>query len=554
MLKSALKRTLCLIILLFATFSLQACDFFKDEEVTYKDTVNIDMAVIWNGLSSIYPSTGSNNPTAEVIRQKTGVNVEFTFYDGFENDNLTRLFTVGKNMPEVIMAPYWGGGDACSAAIRQAVEDGFLIPVDEYLDTIAPNLKDSWTNGVSKSFQENELTHKAFNGKKYIIPMQTPAAHEDFSNWCYDVFCRKDILEALNVDPGSIHTSEDIYELAKKIKAGSFKDINGNDIIICSTFANGYSYECYLNSFKSRRAMTNVIQKDDGSLDWICNSPKLEEEIKFMNKMINEGLFDKSAFSHNQDTVTQKMINGSVAMTACRYAQVDMLLSNTLYKTNPEMEYVPLGPIYDANGEAAMPDSYRENSGEYGFPVILITRDCKNVEAFMRYLNYINSDEGERICILGVEGEDWEYNKKGEIVRTAKWEEEIAKNPNYDIERGTKYLYIGISQVHQHLYDTASSRNNPWYDRLKEMYPVYFSQGTFASSFDEEFEEIEYFRNILGAMNYQTTIESAYCAKDETKALAILSTYRKNLAKNGYLERYLAWLTERLKGIDDVLF
>lgn len=548
------KLYLCCLIMVFSVVSLIGCNFFKDEEVTYDDCVNINMAVIWNGLSSIYPSTGTDNPTAAVIREKTGVNMEFTFYDGFENDNLMRLFAIGKNMPDVIMAPYWGGGDACSATIRQAVEDGLLISVDEYLDTIAPNLKDSWTNGVSKSFQENELTDEAFGGKKYIIPMQTPATHDDFSNWCYSVFCRKDILDDLGVEPDSIHSSQDIYELAKKIKAGGYKDINGNDIIICSTFANGYSYECYLNSFKDRSAMTNVIQNADGTLDWICNSTNLEEEIKFMNTMINEGLFDKSAFSHNQDTVTQKMINGSVAMTACRYSQVDMMLSNTLYIDHPEMEYVPLGPIYDANGVAAMPDSYRETSGEYGFPVILITKDCKNVEAVMRYLNYINSDEGEIICKCGVEGEDWVYNEAGEIVRTEKWKEEIAKNPNYDIERGTKYMYIGISQDHTSWFEKANKRDNPWYERLKEMYPVYFLEGTFANSFDTEFSEIEYFRNILNAMNYQTTIESAYCADSVDKALQILQRYRNNLAKNGYLERYLEWLKNKLSSYSDVLY
>lgn len=41
---------------------------------------------------------------------------------------------------------------------------------------------------------------------------------------------RKDIAEALNVDPKSITTSEQLYELAKKIKAGNFKDENGKDI------------------------------------------------------------------------------------------------------------------------------------------------------------------------------------------------------------------------------------------------------------------------------------------------------------------------------------
>lgn len=548
-------RKFYLLTLVLILFVMAGCDFFEDEVVSYEDCTNVELAVIWNGLSGIYPSTGTDNPVAQEVRNKTKVNVNFTFYNGFENDNLMRLFAVGKNMPDVIMAPYWGGGDACSATIRQAVEDGLLIPVDEYLEEYAPNLKDSWSVGVSENFQKLELTDPVFEGKKYIIPMQTPAAgQENLTNWGYTVYCRDDILKALNVDPNKINSSNDIYELAKKVKAGNFKDINGNDVIVCSTFANGWSYECYLNSFRSRKNLTNVIQKEDGSLDWICNTTDLEEEIKFMNKMINEGLFDKTAFSHNENTVTQKMITGGVAMTATIYSKIEQTLSNTLYVEHPEMTYVPLGPIYDANGEACMPDGYREESGEYGFPVLLVTKDCKDPVAVMKYLNYINSEEGKLLGNLGIQGEDWEYDADGNMVRTELWKSEIAKNPNYAIERGTKYLYIGMSQVPNYLINQVDYSDDPIYQKVMSMYPIKTVKGTYVNAWDDEYSKIDYFRNILSAMSYQTTIESAYCAKTEEEALAILEKYRKNLNNGGYLKGYLEWLTEKIKTVEDVIY
>ena len=549
-----MKKIYVLVLFVLSSF-LIGCDFFKDEVVSYENCENIELAVIWNGISGIYPTTGTDNPVAAKVREKTNINVNFTFYNGFDNDNLMRIFAVGKNMPDVIMAPYWGGGDACSATIRQAVEDGLLIPVDEYIDEYAPNLKDSWSVGVSENFQNLELTDPVFEGKKYIIPMQTPAAgEENLTNWGYTVYCREDILKDLNVDPNSIHSSYDIYELAKKIQAGDYRDIYGNKIIICSTFANGWSYDCYVNSFRSRKNMTNIIQNADGSLDWVCYSKNLEEEIKFMNKMINEGLFDKTAFSHNENTVTQKMITGGVGMTATIYSKLDQTLSNTLYLEHPEMQYVPLGPIYDANGEACMPDGYRESSGEYGFPVLLVTKDCKDPTLVMKYLNYINSEEGKLLGTLGIEGEDWEYDSEGNIVRTELWKREFAKNPNYAIERGTKYLYIGMSQVPYSIINPVDYADDELYQKVIDMYPIKTISGTFANSWDNEYKDIEYLRNILTAMDYQTTIESAYCAKTQAEALAILSKYRDNLQKGGYLSDYLQWLTQRIQSIDKVIF
>jgi putative aldouronate transport system substrate-binding protein len=545
-------RVLTLAILSLFLFS---CGAFGTTTDLYQGEVEtVQMAVIWNGLSSIYPSSKTDNPVAEVLRQKTGVNMNFTFYDGYENDNLTRIFAIGKNMPDVIMAPYWGGGDANSATIRQAVADGLLIPVDAFLDDVAINLQDSWTVGVSENFQRLEWTAEEFSGMKYVIPMQTPASEADITNWGYTVFARKDIIEDLGVDPNEINTSNDLYELAKRIKAGNYKDINGNNIIVASTFANGWSYECYINSFRSRNRFTNVIQNDDGSLDWISSSGLLEEEIRFMHKMISEGLFDKTAFSHNQSTVIQKHITGSVAMTATIYGSLKQMLKNTLYVDHPEMEYIPLGPIYDADGVAAMPDGYREKSGEYGFPVLMITKDCKNPEAVMRYLNYINSEEGKLLSYLGIEGEDWEYNDDQEIVRTSLWRDSIQANSNYGVERGTEYHYIGISQVPNRLINDVRNEDDEIYQKLLQMYPVQTVSGTYASSWDTEFQEIQYLRNILEAMGYKTTIESAYSANTIEQALTILNNYRNNLRRNGYLERYLQWLENKIKNEGDIIF
>lgn len=551
------KRSLIILMLFSIMLTLVGCDFFKDPENNYEGCTNIEMAVIWNGLSTVYPSTKTDNPTAKVIRDKTNINMNFTFYQGAENDNLTRLFAVGKNMPDVIMAPYWGGGDACSQTIRQAVKDGLLIPVDEYLEEYGENIKDSWDIGISEGFKRLELNNEVFDGKKYIIPMQTPASPEDFENWGYSVFCRKDILNSLGVDPSTINSSDDLYELSKSIKNASFKDINGNDIIICTTHAYGYSYECYLNSFKRRNAQTNVIIKDNGDYDWICNNDLIEEEIKFMNKMINEGLFDKTCFAQTNDSVIQKMVTGSAAMIACRYEQLTNMLQQTLYVNHPEMEYVAIGPIYDANGVAAMPDSYREESGEYGFPVLLITKDCKDPVSVIKYLNYINSDEGEIICKLGVEGEDFIRTGDHQFERTEVWKENLKQNPAYAIERGTKYLYIGISQCHNSWFDGLmyiTEEEKTAKKALEEMYPIHYLKGTFASSFDSEYEDIEYFRNILNAMNYATTIESAYCSSNEESALKILQKYRNNLAKGDYLANYLAWLKQRLANEKDIIY
>lgn len=322
----------------------------------------IKLSVVWNGLSSMEPKDGENNRIAKIMEEKTGTKLKVKWVSGAENQQLVRIFSTGKNMPHVIMAPYWGGGDACSATIRDAAKDGLLIPLDEYINDSTPNLKQAYEVGVSDNFINIELNNqKEFNGKKYILPMHTPANFSEYQNWGYTVYGRKDILESLKVDPSSIHTSQQVYDLAKKIKEGNFKDINNNPIIPASCWANGYGYECYLNSFKTRQ-FTEIVDKGD-HFEWSAFQQNVEDEVEFMQKMISDGLFDKTAFSHNETVALSKHVTGGVGLTATQYPYLKSRLEHSLYDEHPEMEYVPLGPIYDANGNPYMPNTCYEKGG-----------------------------------------------------------------------------------------------------------------------------------------------------------------------------------------------
>lgn len=547
--KKSVSFFICLILIVTMICCLVGCDIDSGDYIT------INMSVIWNGLSSMRPENGSDNRIAKIIEEKTGVRVNIKWVNGTENEQLVRIFSTGKNMPHCIMAPYWGGGDACSDTIRNAAKDGLIIPLDELIDEYAPNLKDAYTTGVAENFVNIELTQEEFKGKKYIIPMHTPSEFDEYQNWGYTVYARKDILADLGVDAGSIHTSQDVYALAQRIKNGNYKDINGNPVIPASCWANGYGYECYLNSFKTRQ-VTEVVNKGD-HFEWSAFQPNVEEEVKFMQKMVSEGLFDKTAFSHNETTALSKHTTGGVGLTATQYPYLKSKLKDTLYKDHPEMEYVPLGPIYDANGNPYMPNTVYEKGGYYGFAVMMVTKDCqgKDLEALMKYLNFINSDEGRLLAYLGEEGVD--YVKDGDGYRMT---EEFFANENlnrsYAYNQGIDtYFTFGVSRVPFNTFNAAREETpDETYNAVKNMYPVREVTGTRASAWDDEFKDIDYLHGILETVDYTMTMQSAYCAATQAEALQKLEDYRTSIASKGYLDAYLKWLYEKIGNKEGILF
>ena len=546
-----IRYLLLLLSLSFMSASIVGCG----PAVSSDGDVPLRLSVIWNGLSSMEPEGKTDNRIARIVTRETKTIVTPTFVNGNENENLVRIFATGKNMPDMIMAPYWGGGDACSDTIRRAAKDGMIVPIDEYLQEHAPNLIDAYTTGVAKNFIDVEMGVEEFDGKKYIIPMHTPANSQEMQNWGYTVYGRKDILEALHVDPSTINTSQDVYELATRIKNGNFKDINGNPVIPASCWANGWSYETYLNSFKDR-SFTNIVNKGD-HLEWKADQEHLTEEVKFMQKMVSEGLFDKTAFSHSENVALSKHVTGQVALTSAHYPYIKNALEERLYKTNPEMEYIPLGPIRDYNGNAYMPETMQEKGGYYGFAVMMISKDCKNVEAVMRYLNFLNSDEGRRLAYLGEEGIDYIIDEvSGEIKMTDDFFAQEEADPSYAYNQGIdSYFTFGVSRVPFNTFSNAREEEvDNTYETVKEMYPIQEFEGVLATAYDEEYSQIDYFHSVLESVDYQKTIESAYCASTQSDALNKLNDYRNAIHHNQYLDNYLAWLYTKLNGRTDILY
>lgn len=509
-----------------------------------RDPDVIDIMVVWPGLSGANPSNQKTNAVADVIKEKTGLTVQVTFSEVAPAQKLTSIFSIGKNMPSVIMCPYYGTDAGESKQLKQAAKDGLLLSWDNYLDD-APNLDGAFTTGLASGYIEQGLNAKEFGGKKFLLPMHTAATPQDETNWGYTVYGRKDILDALGVDPTSIHSSEQIYELAKRIKQGNFKDTNGQPVIPASCWQNGWAYEVFLNSYKYRQ-FTSILEDESGNLEWLGMNDIIVEEAKFMNKMLNEGLFDKESFTQSDAVAVGKYLTGSVGLTGAHYSGIQGQLEYTLYAEHPEMRYVPIGPIKDAAGKIRMPETYRMN-GVSGGPVMLMTRDCQNPEAVVRYLNFINSEEGKRLVYYGIEGVDWERNDEGKIRMTQTYFDSVDANSKYGIDRGICAIYTyGVSRLHNVEYEEAymrpDSADGQYRKQVREMYPLELVDGVVATTWDRDFPKYDQLIEIMLTNDYATIIQSAYFAESSIELEVAIENYRKAINQNGIMDEYLAYV------------
>ena len=100
------------------------------------------------------------------------------------------------------------------------------------------------------------------------------------------------------------------------------------------------------------------------------------------------------------------MVSGRVFATACAYWDVQEVNAE-LRKINGEDSFFA---CYKVLG-----DGIKENETTYGgrnsigWDAIAITDHCTNIDAALKVIDFLASEEGQYLMLWGIEGEDWNY-------------------------------------------------------------------------------------------------------------------------------------------------
>jgi len=489
-----------------------ATDAGKPEPVT------LSFLSAWNGGGSSFPQDQVNNPVAQRVKEVTGVTLKMESITTNETEKLNTIFASG-TVPDIVNAPFWSTTGGEGQVIKKAALEGQLLDLTPYLDKY-PNVKKLLTTGVAKDFAEFELNSPDFQGKTYVIPMQTPdGTLESIHNWNYGLYARGDILKALNVNPEDIDTEEELFDLLVKIKNGNFKDISGKPVIPAGTMHDGWDYGQFLRGWSDYNI--SDFREENGKLTFWMFSKDEEEKLLFMRKIIGNGLFDPEAFSNTDTMANEKLTTGKLAV----FGAQSMLatLQNTLYKTNPEMQYELLGPMKNKSGQIA---TQVEKPGRSGFPVIFLSAKIKNPDAALRFLDYINSDEGRLLAYWGIEGQHYQM-----VNGVPKWIPEVKQkfDENTDLKRDAGLNYLNANFIGGFSPDVAwpktEDEKTKW-EKLEESFskkmPIKIIDKVSANYLEREWPKYQQYLDATSSLNYGDEFEKALFAKTDEQALKIL--------------------------------
>ncbi|WP_235560913.1 extracellular solute-binding protein [Bacillus sp. FJAT-28004] len=330
------------------------------------------------------PQWGAD-PSSKWIMDNLNIHVKGIDVEGNGKQKLLKMIA-SKQLPDLI----WGDRGYDLERLREA---GLLVPLDKYIDKY-PNLK-KWAG-----MNVLDLL-RAADGKIYYFPNYY--TNKPNGNAGYVV--NKRIYRELGSP--KLATTDELYDYLNKVKAkypdvvpfetGIASEGHGIDQLFSAFKENNYSFTRYY-AVTSGDKMTSIYQ-DEG----------FRESALFVAKLVREGLISSDAWTQTGDQVSEKLMNGKVAVFASADPMPQVMLANAeLGRKNKEDGYIFIDPIYKEglDPKKIYPGTYNL----LGWNVAAITKSSKNPEAIFAMLDWMTGPEGSAVQMWGPPGPDGYWN------------------------------------------------------------------------------------------------------------------------------------------------
>lgn len=519
-----------------------------------------------------------NNPIAKKVREITGMTQKTT---ALRTSDVLQELTIDLASGELpdVMALYWESSSVVRdsqilSVLVKACKEGTFANLRPFLE----NTKTKYNRFLdekylTKDLKENVVLRPDFNGSVYMLQMELPRENVPTTVWIggMGLYARNDIAKALNVDLSTIKTQEQLYEFAKKIKAGNFKDGNGKNIIpIGPSIWSGFNSTAYYQNYDFG-SPSNFGKDSDGAVKHLAMTDYPIKSAEFIRKLMAEGLMDKESLTMPGAKATEAFANASYGiMLMHAFSQSWDGGSDVLWTKNPDKLYLPIGPMENFKGSTVREVTRRGNT------LILIPESTKNKEEIFKFMEWSTRPDAKRLMGAGIEGEHYtlidrvsreylKYTKEDpdddgkQTVPTQAVKDAVAADPNYAVNLGLGQNYFGAIDSYLDLAATfgVGDPKVERYDYGRQCLNLaapeaVITDGLPVGGLLENFPGIEKLKPALDA--YNDTFIKACFAKSPEDVKKVIEAYRKQLIDAGVEEaqKYLQDIDS--KGSVNVMF
>jgi putative aldouronate transport system substrate-binding protein len=347
-------------------------------------------------------SAEMNPEIATELKKKTGITLEL---QGITVESSTEALTSGLaagDLPDFIAYYLDHSGRPEMQILLKAAREGMfhdLTPMLKETKVYSKYFEDGY---LPKDTKDNVMFREEFKGASYFVHMAIPREPGTVSRkYVGGPYILKDIVDQLGINPEEIDTSEEVRDLAMKIKEGNFKDVNGKPITpIGPTAWGGADRDFIFNDLVWTGSKGDKFLKDkDGKIKHESQTDYGQRRVEFIRELLADDLLHPEFFTMVENKAKEGLVNKSFGIVA------DM---HNWLPENLDLKYIPLGPIDTAEGDYQMQLPYKSGYAGWSIP-----SSTENPEDIVKLADFLASREGKLLSQYGIEGRDYTLDEKG---------------------------------------------------------------------------------------------------------------------------------------------
>lgn len=342
----------------------------------------------WYVNYSWFTAGWGKNMVSRQITEDTGVSVEFVTPVGNQEEKINALIAAD-SLPDIVTLGWW------EPQLSEMINKNMVYALNELADEYDPYFYEVTDPTVVEWYSNEEGNIYGYPCSSYT-PQDVESHSNIGSNQTFLV--RKDIYEAIG-SPDM--TTQEGFEMAVRKAVEMFPEVNGKPLIPIGAHvfdeSGCVSFDKYLMNFLA------VPYEKDGKLYDRYTDPEYISWLKFFRRMGQEGFLTSDIFVDQRTQMSEKIAEGRYFCML--YQRTDIADQETiLYKNDPDSIYIAVDGPKNSRGD----DYVLPTNSITGWTVTLISKNCKNPDRAIAFLDYMMSERGQKLISVGVEGEMYE--------------------------------------------------------------------------------------------------------------------------------------------------
>lgn len=426
-----------LFLVIFTAVIFAAGSQEKDASKSIQEKGSNEEIIALNGMWMYnwwQPKTWGNDPVTQKITEKTGVRIDFSAPAGDGNEKANLMLVTG-DYPDLMWMDR-------GSVFQQYIRNDALYAIDTLAEEYG--YSEFFGSSIPEVVADNMRSE---DGHIYGIPNW----FDEDGSWSSSaaVNIRNDIYEELGKP--SLETIKDLYQYLSSVKSKRIT-YQGERVYPLGLDWRLEWLPVIANLWGGRIDQSlKYFDEESKDVKFYLRSDAAYNSLKWLNKLYNEGMIDPENFSYQLQQRDEAYDAGKFAVVFGYF--FDLWDSNKiLQEENSNVYYKAVEAPQGTPGLEPRMDSY----SVLGWNVAVITKNCSDPEAAMRFFNYYMSEEGQILSFYGIEGETWEMKNGKPMLLPGVYEAKIADWEAYGAETGVRYLDLNQSQKYNWEKDMES--------------------------------------------------------------------------------------------------